>query len=279
MNKLLHRLLLSNFHTFYFSDLRSSCHRGTSLEKKFAEATLFTDVIFGRARFAIDGILWNLKRFHQRGRDHSIMKRILTKEPLRWFLLLWIATVVVGALLGNNPITIIRNILRQLQNGVVLNHPSILIFLLLAALYSFLLWSGLSEGVQPRFFWLYFLLQGLLVAVIQWILQKFNFTLGFYALDFYLVLTLCAVAMFKRAAPALLVGMSCLLLYFVSLSINIPKEITPRMLLVDWLNIWSFSDLTTIVFFVLGYLILYAQQSQSQRQLEEAHLELQGAHS
>ena len=51
------------------------------------------------------------------------------------------------------------------------------------------------------------------------------------------------------------------------------------MLLADWLNIWSFSDLTTIVFFVLGYLILYAQQSQSQRQLEEAHLELQGAHS
>ena len=207
------------------------------------------------------------------------MKRILTKEPLRWFLLLWIATVVVGALLGNNPITIIRNIMKQLQNGVVLNHPSILIFLLLAALYSFLLWSGLSERVQPRFFWLYFLLQGLLVAVMQWILQKFNLTLGFYVLDFYLVLTLCAVAMFKRAAPALLVGMSCLLLYFVSLSINIPKEITPRMLLVDWLNIWSFSDLTTIVFFVLGYLILYAQQSQSQRQLEEAHLELQGAHS
>ncbi|HEX4715057.1 MAG TPA: sensor histidine kinase, partial [Ktedonobacteraceae bacterium] len=62
-------------------------------------------------------------------------------------------------------------------------------------------------------------------------------------------------------------------------SINVPRDIPPEMLLVDWLNIWSFSDLTTIVFFVLGYLILYAQQSQSQRQLEEAHLELQGAHS
>jgi Na+/citrate or Na+/malate symporter len=62
-----------------------------------------------------------------------MMKRILTKEPLRWFLLLWIATVVVGALLGSNPITIIRNIMRQLQSGVVLNHSSILLFLHISA--------------------------------------------------------------------------------------------------------------------------------------------------
>jgi hypothetical protein len=31
-----------------------------------------------------------------------MMKRIVTKEPLRWFLLLWIAMAVVGALLGSN---------------------------------------------------------------------------------------------------------------------------------------------------------------------------------
>lgn len=133
--------------------------------------------------------------------------------------------------------------------------------------------------MQPRFFWLYFLLQGLLVAVIQWMLQKHDLALNYYALNFYLVLTLCAVAMFKRAAPALLVGMSCLLLYFVLLGINVPQDIPPEMHLAVWLNIWSFSDLTTIVFFVLGYLILYTQHSQSQRQLEQAHLELQGAHS
>lgn len=228
-----------------------------------------------------------------------MMKRILTKEPLRWFLLLWIAMAVVGAFLGSNMkstlgsnpgglsiihnITIIRDIVRQLQSGVILNHPlpplSILIFLLFAALYSFLLWRGLSERVQPRFFWLYFLFQGLLVVVMQWMLQKHDLALGLYALHFYLVLTLCAVAMFKRAAPALLVGTSCLLLYFVLLGTNVPRDIPLQMLLADWLNIWNFSDLTTIVFFVLGYLILYAQQSQSQRQLEEAHRELQGAHS
>lgn len=228
------------------------------------------------------------------------MKRILTKEPLRWFLLLWIAMAVVGAILGGNikstfgsnpsgpstivlNIAIIRMIMRQLQSGHILHYfppfSSMLIFLLLAALYSFLLWRGLSERVQPRSFWLYFLLQGLLVAVMQWMLQKHDLTLGSYALHFYLVLTLCAVAMFKRAAPALLVGTSCLLLYFVLLGINLPLDITPKMLLEDLFSIWSFSNLTTIVFFVLGYLILYAQQSQSQRQLEQTHLELQGAYS
>src|SRR5258708_9622394 len=193
-------------HSLYFSDLRSPCHRGTSLGEIFVEATLFTVVIFGRARFAIDGILWNLKRFHQRGRDHSMMKRILTKEPLRWFLLLWIAMAVVGALLGSNdstfgsshsgpPHTIISS-----GVVVVLNYTlplsSTLIFLPLPALYSFLLLSGLSERVQPPFFWLYFLLQGLLVAVIQWMLQE-----PYLAFNLCLVLTRCSLFMSKRAPP------------------------------------------------------------------------------
>jgi NarL family two-component system sensor histidine kinase YdfH len=181
--------------------------------------------------------------------------------------------------------------MRQLQRGIVLDHPlppslnhppspsSILIFLLLAALYSFLLWSGLSGRVQPRFFWLYFLLQGLLVAVMQWMLEQQDLALGFYALHFYLVLTLCSVAMFKRTAPVLLVGMSCLVLFFVLLSIHVPQDMPPKEYLAIWLNIWSFSDLTTIVFIVLGYLMLYTQLSQSQIQLEQAHRELQGAHS
>src|SRR5258707_2013462 len=67
MNKW-HRLLLNEFrshvHTLYFSDQLRPCHRGTSLGEILVEATLFTqvifgmtEVIFGRAWFAIDGIL------------------------------------------------------------------------------------------------------------------------------------------------------------------------------------------------------------------------------
>src|SRR5260370_3356673 len=109
----------------------------------------------------------------------------------------------------------------------------------------------------------------------QWVVEQPNL-----ALNFYLVLTLCAVAMFKRAVPALLIGTSSLLLFFVSLSIDIPYGIPPGIHLPAlWLSFCSFSDLTTIVFFVLGYLMLYMQQSSSQIQIEQAHLALQVAHS
>ncbi len=228
-------------------------------------------------------------------------KRFLTKEPLRWFLLLWVAMAVTGTLLGSTvqyglslggsvPQTIRSGVyvvalspppadfkyvppMTQLQSGLLIKPTlplsSTLIFLLLVALYSFLLWRGLSARVQPRFFWLYFLFQGLLVFAMQWVVEQPN-----------LALTLCAVAMFKRAVPALLIGTSSLLLFFVSLSIDIPYGIPPGIHLTAlWLSFWSFSDLTTIVFFVLGYLMLYMQQSSSQIQLEQAHLELQGAHS
>lgn len=235
-------------------------------------------------------------------------KRFLTKEPLRWFLLLWIAMAVTGTLLGSNvgySLSIGGGVPQTIRSGVYLvalspssadsmNSPSLtkhlqsgvfieptlplsstLIFLLLVAVYSFLLWGGLSGWVQPRFFWLYFLFQGLFVLAIQWVGEQPNL-----ALNFYLVLTLCAVALFKRAIPALLIGTSYLLLFFVSLSIDIPYGVPPGMHLAAlWLSFWSFSDLTTIVFFVLGYLILYMQQSSSRIQLEQAHLELQGAHS
>src|SRR5258707_7189112 len=174
-----------------------------------------------------------------------MVKRMLVKEPLRWFLLLWIAMGVVGALLCSNDSTFGSSHIGPPQMlisrgmWVVLNRThslsSTFIFLLLAALYSLLLWRGLSKRVQPRFFWLYFLLQGLLVAVMQWMLEE-----PYLALNFYLVLTLCTVAMFKRTAPALLVGMGCLLLFFVLLVIDIHLETHSAARL---LNIWNFSDL------------------------------------
>jgi two-component system, NarL family, sensor histidine kinase YdfH len=232
--------------------------------------------------------------------------RFLMKEPLRWFLLLWIAMAVTGTLLGSNmqgKPAIGGSMQQTTRNGIyvvalfpspgdsahlppftqvqsdVLMKPTLplsstLIFLLLVALYSFLLWRGLSGGVQPRFFWLYFLFQGLSVVAMQWVVEQPNL-----ALNFYLVLTLCAVAMFKRAIPALLIGTSYLLLFFISLSIPPTYDVSFGMHLAAlWFSFWSFSDLTTIVFFVLGYLMLYVQQSSAQRELEQAHLELQAAH-
>jgi two-component system, NarL family, sensor histidine kinase YdfH len=224
-------------------------------------------------------------------------KRFLTREPLRWFLLLWVGMAVTGSLIGNNAQNTISSgvyvvavspppaastdlpPITQLQSGLLMK-PTLplsytLLFLLLVALYSILLWRGLSGWVSPRFFWLYFLFQGLLVLAMHLVVEQPNLTM-----NFYLALTLCALAMFKRLVPVLLIATSYLILFFVSLSISIPFGIPlGKHLAALWFNIWSFPDLTTIVFFVLGYLILFMQQSQSQVQLEQAHMELQGAYS
>ena len=225
------------------------------------------------------------------------MKKIsLTREPLRWFLLLWVCIAVAGSLIGSNAQTTIPSgvyfvtvapppatsidlpPIKQWQGGVfvkpTLSLSLTLLFLLLVALYSFLLWRGLSGRVAPRFFWLYFLFQGLLVLAMHLVVGQPNLTL-----NFYLALTLCALAMFKRLVPVLLVATGYLL-SFVLLSMSIPFGIPLGAPLAALLfSLLTFSDLATILFFVLGYLILYLQQSQSRAQLEQAHMELQRAYS
>jgi NarL family two-component system sensor histidine kinase YdfH len=217
-------------------------------------------------------------------------KRSLARLPLRWFLLLWIGMAVAAWLVGNITGNTVSGGLQiavssdsRTFNDVVpvgaakstLPLSLALLFLLLVALYSFLLWRGLSGQVSPRFFWLYFLVQGLLVFAMYLVAGQPNLTL-----NFYLALTLCALAMFKRVVPALLIATGSLLLFVVSLSMKIPFGVPFGTSLVAalWFNIWSLSDVTAIVFFVLGYLMVYLQQSHAQAQLEQAHGELQAAH-
>ncbi|BCL83588.1 hypothetical protein ccbrp13_60530 [Ktedonobacteria bacterium brp13] len=113
-------------------------------------------------------------------------KKSLIQSPLRWFLLLWIGMTVAVWLVGNY----IQNAVSGSARVAMKPPPSLpltLLFLLLVALYSFLLWRGLSDLVQPRFFWWYFLVQGLLVVAMQLVGAQPNLTL-----NFYLALTLCA---------------------------------------------------------------------------------------
>ena len=225
-------------------------------------------------------------------------KRPYSRSPLRWFLLFWIGIVVAAWLIGSTaqgavtvaggvsivasprPGAFIALAPLKLEPGQIAVKSTLplsltLLFLLLVALYSFLLWSGLSGRFAPRFFWLYFLLQGLLVFAMYLVVGQPNLTL-----NFYLALTLCALAMFKRVGPVLLIATGSLLLFGVSLSVSIPFDTAfgKNLAAVLWFNIWSLSDGMTLIFFVLGYLILYLQQSRSQAQLEQAHQELQAAH-
>ncbi|HET8845377.1 MAG TPA: hypothetical protein VFN35_28150, partial [Ktedonobacteraceae bacterium] len=108
-----------------------------------------------------------------------MLKRFLMREPLRWFLLLWVVMAVAGSLLGGRgpddleargngepginsgvyisvaapPIDSADPLaFPQLQGHIMLKPTlslqSALIFLLLVAIYSFCLWKGLSGKVQ-----------------------------------------------------------------------------------------------------------------------------------
>src|SRR5258708_33169603 len=158
-------------------------------------------------------------------------KRSLARLPLRWFLLLWIGMAVAAWLGGNitgNTVSgglqiAVSSDSRTFIDAVPVGaaKPTLplsltLLFLLLVALYSFLLWRGLSGQVSPRFFWLYFLVQGLLVFAMYLVRGQPNLTL-----NFYLALTLVALAMFKRVIPVLPIATGSLLLSVVSLSVQI----------------------------------------------------------
>ena len=201
------------------------------------------------------------------------------RSSLRWFLLLWVGMAVAAWLSGNMVPGGLRGTAsptpgKQVAVGSPLSLSLMLLFLLLVALYSFLLWMGLSDRVQPRFFWWYFLGQGLLVFTLQMVGGPFNLSL-----NFSLALVLCALTMFKRVGPVLLIAASALLLFVLPLGMKIFSSVSLGTGLVAlWFTIWSQSDVTTMVFFVLGYILVYLQQSHAQAQLERAHRELQAVH-
>ena len=98
-------------------------------------------------------------------------------------------------------------------------------------------------------------------------------------LNFHLALVLCALTMFKRVGPMLLIAAGALLLFVVPLGMKIFSAVSlGTSLEALWFTIWSQSDVTTMVFFVLGYVLVYLQQSHAQAQLERVHRELQAAH-
>ena len=202
------------------------------------------------------------------------------RSSLRWFLLLWVGMAVAEWFVGNMVLGGLRGTAsltpgKQVAVTSPLPLSLTLLFLLLVALYSFLLWMGLSDRVPPRFFWWYFLGQGLLVFTMQMVGGPFNITL-----NFYLALVLCALAMFKRVGPVLLIAVGSLLLFVAPLGMKTFAAVSSGASLEAlWFTIWSQSDVTTIIFFVLGYVLVYLQQSHAQAQLERAHRELQAAHS
>lgn len=228
-----------------------------------------------------------------------------SRNPLRYFLLLWIGLIALGQLIrGGSHYTggaafyllyapsITNDTLHvtshpdqsiavsgtaPLQSGVIWEPAfplfAIILFLLLIAVYCFLLWWGLSRRITTGNALLYFLAQGLLIFAIHLTIRQPNLTLSLC-----LSLTLCALAVLKQLIPVLLTATCCLLLFLFSTITTLPSPALGDQWTIFWITIWNFSDSATLILFVMGYLILHAQQKHSQQQLEQTHIALQKAY-
>ncbi|GHO90266.1 hypothetical protein KSF_003140 [Reticulibacter mediterranei] len=153
-----------------------------------------------------------------------------------------------------------------------INPWQFLMFTALMLLYGGGLWMSLGGWLPHRFSWLYFLLQGGLVLLLSLVTQGNN-----VVSNLYLVLALQALSLSRQTRFVLAVAGGVLLLFSLSLLWN-----SWTWEYGDWGNflvrVASGTDYTALLPFVVGYLILYAQQIRSHTQLATAHVELEKTH-
>lgn len=198
-----------------------------------------------------------------------MQQRFPIRMPLYWLLLLWIGIAVCAWLSGSAVQPTVTS-----EPGAAPPVSQTLLVLMLVALYCILLWIGLSGRVPPRFFWSFFLGLELLVFILDEVSGHSSLTL-----NCYLVLGLCALTMYQRVAPVLLVIISSSLLIVVSRGFPLRAAAATKLATAHGSAIGSFFDVATLVLIALGYLLAYQQQVHAQAQLEQTHQELQSAHS
>lgn len=123
----------------------------------------------------------------------------------------------------------------------------------------FLHWIFLSGKWRQRWYWLYFLLQGVCVLIVSLIWSDTIITLGFY-----LVLVIEALSMFKRARQIVEVTAIYLALFVLTVVWQLTQ-----------MTIWmTLESVLLLVVFIIGWIILSIQQVHARGQLETAHLQL-----
>ncbi len=206
-------------------------------------------------------------------------------RPIRWFFFVWAGFVYLWGLLamwGLNPKTL--SLLAQCQGFGLPQNPctprgflalltvdptATLAVTALMALYVALLSRGLAGDIPRRALWPYFAVQGLLVSAI--FLVGHQQTVAF---SLYLALTLAAISVFRRAGAVIAVAAGCIALFLLAdaASGTLPAQI-------DWRTYLLATDYPAVMLFVVGYLVLYAQQAQDQAHRAAAHAELAAAHA
>ena len=229
------------------------------------------------------------RRNHQQGTifPQESLSKDLHQAPwpitrmLSWFLLCWI-TLVSGQgfflLAGSQPFrpfqgqlclatspqqgacffATIFATLHDLPRSLIL-----ILFTLLMLLHGIGFWIGLAGKVQRQRFWLFFLLQGALFLAVCLLVQQTSF-----ALSLYLALLLGALGMLKRARPMLIILCyeSTLLLGFSSASF-VSMQALYKQGLIGSTPSWDVTNYAAFILFVIGYLLLYVQQTYAHKQI------------
>ena len=140
-----------------------------------------------------------------------------------------------------------------------LDYPLGVIVVLIMAVHICLHWICLSGRVQRRWYWLYFLIQGVCVLTISFLWSDMTITLGLY-----LVLVIEALSMLKQIQQIVWVVANYLVVFILTIMWQL-TQMAIRMTL---------ESLLLLIVFIIGWIILSIQQVHARSQLEAAHLQL-----
>lgn len=200
---------------------------------------------------------------------------------LNWFLLSWITLVSVQGfflLAGSQPLRSFQEkfcLATSLQPGACFfatifaalhdlpRAVLLILFTLLMLLYGIGFWIGLVGKVQRQRVWLFLLLQGALFLVVCLLVQQ-----TYLALSLYLALLLGALGMLKHVRPMLIIlcYASILLLGFGYASF-VSMQVLYKQGLIGSTPSWDVTNYTAFILFVIGYLLLYMQQTYAHKRL------------
>lgn len=206
-------------------------------------------------------------------------------RAFRWLFLFWVGVVYLWGIWGGTTVTsIYKNKPIIVMSGFHLSSYNPLLagdwlhtglFTLLMLLYSVFLWIGLSGKIARRLYWLYFLGQGGLVLACSLALYQVNL-----ALNLYLALTLAAIVMLKQPRLVISVALECVLLFLVAVFLETMPWRKENVNPFFWeIALSTLPGYLATILFVVGYILLYLQQTRAQSQLGRAYTELETAHT
>jgi NarL family two-component system sensor histidine kinase YdfH len=142
-------------------------------------------------------------------------------------------------------------------------------------LFGALLWICLAGRISRNWYWLYFLVQGILVLAAG--VYTHQTVLMF---NLCLALTLGATGMFRTAWPVLAVAAGYLVIFLLGGTAQMSwRSGSPEILmrLENWRSFGDTLDYANLMLFVVGYLVVHLQQVRAHAELEAAHAQLQAS--